>query len=100
MALSIVTKLITQNYGSSGIITLAAVVGIVDVDPFILSLVGDGNVSIGIISAAMIIAMMSNTIMKGVYFGYFVPTYRKDVVLKYGLLTLAHVPLIILNLLM
>jgi len=98
VALSVITKLITQNYGSSGIITLAAVVGIVDVDPFILSLISDGNVSIGIISAAMIIAMMSNTIMKGVYFGYFVPFYRKDVLLKFGILTLSHIPLIIYNL--
>lgn len=99
VALTIITRLITQNYGNAGVVTLAGIVGIVDVDPFILSLIGTTTIDTSIISAAMIIAMMSNTLMKGIYFGYFVSSHRKDVAVRYGILTLAHIPLIIISLL-
>ncbi|MEW6702368.1 MAG: MgtC/SapB family protein [Bacteroidota bacterium] len=91
--LTVVTKLINEYVGYKGLLSLAAIVGLSDIDPFILSLVHTHQGNFYIISSAIIIAMMSNTIMKGIYFGYFVPVLRIKTFQRFGILTLAHLPL-------
>lgn len=93
---SILTTLVMKFVGETGIILLAAVVGITDIDPFILSLIQGGGQGMPLVLVAIIIAMMSNTIVKGVYFAVLVPTYRKETLLRYGVWSLLHLPLILL----
>jgi uncharacterized membrane protein (DUF4010 family) len=94
VALSVITKLVKTYLGSQGLLSLSAIVGLSDIDPFILSLVHGAQVDNSLISSAIIIAMMSNTIMKGIYFSYFVPSLRLRTIERFGILTLAHIPLL------
>jgi uncharacterized membrane protein (DUF4010 family) len=96
VALSIITKLAKQYIGSQGLLSLSAIVGLSDIDPFILSLIQGAKVDIPLISSAIIIASMSNTIMKGIYFGYFVPSLRLKTAEQFGILAFAHIPLLFL----
>jgi len=95
VALSVITTVVKTTIGNAGLLGLAAIVGVTDIDPFLLSIIqnpGD-NVQIGAI--AILIAMASNTIVKGIYFYSYTTTNRKQVVLRYSLLTLCHIPLIL-----
>ncbi|MCX6175494.1 MAG: MgtC/SapB family protein [Ignavibacteriales bacterium] len=95
--LSIITKLVQQYIGANGLLSLAGIVGLSNIDPFILSLIQSSNINIALISSAIIIAMMSNTIIKGIYFGYFVPSYRLMTLKRFGILTLAHIPFLFIR---
>ena len=94
VALSVITKLVKTYIGSQGLLSLSAIVGLSDIDPFILSLANGAHADISLISSAILIAMMSNTIMKGIYFSYFVPSLRLRTIERFGILTLAHIPLL------
>lgn len=96
VALSVITKLVIQYVGAQGLITLSAIVGLSDIDPFILSLVNGPLSDVNLISSAIIISMMSNTIIKGIYFGYLAPSLRMRTAERFGILTLAHIPLLFL----
>ena len=96
VALSIITKLAKQYIGSQGLLSLSAIVGLSDVDPFILSLIQGTQIDIPLITSAIIIAAMSNTIIKGIYFGYFAPTLRLKTAERFGILAMAHIPLLFL----
>ena len=98
VALTIITGLVKEYFGQSGLFTLSTLVGVTDITPFILSLVNTAQNSIGVITSAIIISMMSNTIVKGVYFGYLVPSQRKFTLIRFGILAAAHTPLIIFSL--
>ena len=98
VALTIITGLVKESFGDSGLFTLSALVGVTDITPFILSLVNTAQTNINVITSAIIISMMSNTIVKGVYFGYLVPSQRKATLIRFGILAAAHIPLIILSL--
>ena len=65
----ILTKFILENYGSLGIGILSFIVGITDIDPYILSLFQDSShtISQNIIVMATIVATASNNLMKMVY---------------------------------
>jgi uncharacterized membrane protein (DUF4010 family) len=71
--LFIVTSLLstwaTKQFGVTGIYTLAAIVGISDIDPFVLNLAQGGlaGVPISAIVAAILIAASSNNILKAFY---------------------------------
>jgi uncharacterized membrane protein (DUF4010 family) len=71
--LFIVTSLIstwaTKQFGVAGIYTLAAIVGISDIDPFVLNLAQGGlsGVPISALVAAILIASSSNNILKAFY---------------------------------
>ncbi|MCX6170793.1 MAG: MgtC/SapB family protein [Ignavibacteriales bacterium] len=96
VALTIITKLAKQYIGSQGLLSLSAIVGLSDIDPFILSLIQGAQLDIPLITSAIIIASMSNTIIKGIYFGYFVPSLRLRTAERFGILALAHIPLLFL----
>lgn len=57
------------NFGSAGIYALAAIVGVADVDPFVLSLAqnGAGQVSISVGVGAVLLAASSNNLLKAAY---------------------------------
>ena len=95
--LSVVTGIVQRSVGDAGVLGLAGIVGVTDIDPFILSLVHGANALSGIIVPAIIIAMLSNTIAKGVYFTVLSPTTRKETAITYSIWALLHVPLILIR---
>lgn len=65
---AIVTDYVTKTYGNSGVTTLAFVVGITDIDPFLLNLLQHkGAITEITISLAIINATNSNNILKMIY---------------------------------
>lgn len=97
LLLSVISKLVVEYFGKQGLLTLATVVGLTDITPFILSIIQPINLDLNLVTSAIFLAMMSNTIMKGVYFGYLVPSLRKETALRFGVLAAAHIPFIILS---
>jgi uncharacterized membrane protein (DUF4010 family) len=93
--LSVITGLAKSAIGNSGLLGLSVLVGVSDIDPFILSLVQGSDGTMQIFISAIILAMMSNTIAKGIYFWTLSLATRKETVWKFSFLALAHLPLII-----
>lgn len=92
--LSIVTIWVNQFFGSAGLLGLSAIVGVTDIDPFIVSVINKQALVENIISSAIIISMMSNTIVKGIYFGFLVKELRRQVILYFALWAAIHAILI------
>jgi uncharacterized membrane protein (DUF4010 family) len=69
VVVSLITVLVKAKLGISGIYALAAVVGISDVDPFVLNLAQGGvpGVADTALAAAILIAASSNNILKSAY---------------------------------
>src|SRR5215472_15862018 len=69
VAVSVATVLVKSELGISGIYALAAIVGISDVDPFVLNLAQGGVAGVGnaALAAAILIAASSNNILKAAY---------------------------------
>ncbi|MBV8148002.1 MAG: DUF4010 domain-containing protein [Candidatus Eremiobacteraeota bacterium] len=67
--IALLTSFVQSHLGSAGILGLAAVVGVTDVDPFVLSLAQGGAASVGLTTAAfaIVIATSSNNVLKAVY---------------------------------
>ena len=80
---------------NSGLIALSAIVGISDITPFILSLVQGSDGTLHILTSAIILAMMSNTIAKAIYFWSLSSITRKETALRYSIYALLHIPFII-----
>jgi uncharacterized membrane protein (DUF4010 family) len=92
--LTIAIKLVQQLYGHAGVLVLAGLVGVTDIDPFILSIVTKVGSVQAVMMSAIIVSMMSNTVMKGLYFGFLARQQPGSVIWRYGLWTLLHLPLI------
>ena len=69
VVISIATAWATQRFGSVGIYALAGIVGVSDIDPFVLNLAqGDAShISITVGASAILIAASSNNVVKAVY---------------------------------
>ena len=69
MAMLVATQLAITYLGKAGIETLAAIMGVVDVDPFIMGLTQATGLlaSIKIAAAATLIAASTNNVAKGIY---------------------------------
>jgi uncharacterized membrane protein (DUF4010 family) len=69
VAVSLVSNWAKAEFGTSGIYTLAAIVGVTDIDPFVLNLAQGGTtgMSNGALAAAILIAASSNNILKAIY---------------------------------
>jgi uncharacterized membrane protein (DUF4010 family) len=93
--LSVITGFVKSTVGNSGLLGLASIIGVSDIDPFILSLVQGGDGTLHILTSAIILAMMSNTIAKAIYFGFLSPTTRKETAIKYSIFALLHIPFIV-----
>ena len=61
------------QFGAAGIYTLAAIVGVTDIDPFVLNLAqgGTSGMSESALAAAILIAASSNNILKALYAAVF-----------------------------
>ena len=69
VAVSVATVLVKSQLGISGIYALAAIVGVSDIDPFVLNLAQGGvaGVENATLAAAILIAASSNNILKAAY---------------------------------
>jgi uncharacterized membrane protein (DUF4010 family) len=69
VAVSVVSARAQSHFGISGIYTLAAFVGVTDIDPFVLNLAQGGvsGVANGALAAAILIAASSNNVLKAFY---------------------------------
>lgn len=91
------TRLVTAHLGLAGIYGLAAIAGVTDVDPFIMSMTqAAGTLTpLQVASASVLIAAASNNLVKGVYARFFADrkTGTESFWLLAGLGVLGIVPL-------
>ncbi|MBV1698248.1 MAG: DUF4010 domain-containing protein [Hyphomicrobiales bacterium] len=73
VAVSLVSNWAKAQFGASGIYTLAAIVGVTDIDPFVLNLAQGGTTGLSnnALAAAILIAASSNNILKALYAAFF-----------------------------
>jgi uncharacterized membrane protein (DUF4010 family) len=69
IATSLASSFATTEFGTSGIYALAAIIGVSDIDPFVLNLVQGGTTGVSntAIAAAILIAASSNNVLKAFY---------------------------------
>jgi len=69
IAISLVSNWAAAAFGTSGIYSLAAIVGFTDIDPFVLNLAQGGiaAASNSALAAAILIAASSNNVLKAIY---------------------------------
>jgi uncharacterized membrane protein (DUF4010 family) len=69
LAILVATHLAVTYLGRAGVYTLAAIMGVTDVDPFIMGMTqsAGGVTSFKVASAAILIAAASNNLVKGIY---------------------------------
>jgi len=69
VAISLLTTWVQGAAGQAGLFTLAAVVGVTDIDPFVLSIAQHHGTAIALVpaTAAILIAASSNNVLKAVY---------------------------------
>ncbi len=93
VVLMVVTKLVQAHFGASALLALAAVVGVADIDPFILSLVQSNPAPERLLVAAILVAMMMNTLAKGIYFSSLAASVRLAGLVRFALWAALHLPL-------
>ncbi len=65
---AVITELVTKRYGCGGINVLSFIVGVTDIDPFILNLFQSKlNIADGVIVMAVVNAATSNNLLKMIY---------------------------------
>jgi uncharacterized membrane protein (DUF4010 family) len=69
VAVSLASVWVQDRYGRAGVYTLAAVVGVTDIDPFVLSLAQGGlhGASTRMLVTALLVAASSNDLLKAAY---------------------------------
>ncbi len=69
VAISLLSSWVSARFGQAGIYSLAAVVGVTDIDPFVLNIAQGGAAGLptGTLMAAVLIAASSNNILKAAY---------------------------------
>jgi uncharacterized membrane protein (DUF4010 family) len=69
VAVSIASSWATQRFGSAGIYTLAAIVGVSDIDPFVLNLAQPDaqQITTDVAVGAVLVATSSNNLVKAAY---------------------------------
>jgi uncharacterized membrane protein (DUF4010 family) len=82
----VATHLVVTYLGKAGVYSLAALMGVTDVDPFIMGMTqaAGSNAPLGVAAAAILIAASSNNLVKGIY--SFSLSDRKTGVLSLSLL--------------
>jgi len=65
----VATHLVVTYLGKAGVFSLAALMGVTDVDPFIMGMTqaGGSSAPLGVAAAAILIAASSNNLVKGIY---------------------------------
>lgn len=69
LAVVVVTRLAVMHLGKGGVYTVAGIMGITDVDPFILGMTQSAHQAMPVMLAAasILVAVASNNVIKGVY---------------------------------
>ncbi len=69
VVVSLLTQWIRAAFGETGVLVLAAVVGITDIDPFVINIAqgGAAGLSLAALSAAVLIAASANNLAKAAY---------------------------------
>jgi uncharacterized membrane protein (DUF4010 family) len=69
VVISVLTEGIRTMFGQTGILVLAVLVGVTDIDPFVINIAQGGvtGLSVTALSAAILIAASSNNIAKAIY---------------------------------
>ncbi len=67
--LAVASAWVSREFGARGIYSLAAITGLTDIDPFVLSLAQGGvaGMSAGAVAAAILVAASSNNVLKACY---------------------------------
>jgi uncharacterized membrane protein (DUF4010 family) len=94
--LSVVTILVKQFWGEGGLIGLSVIVGVTDIDPFILSIIGKQSLLQNVVITSIVISMMSNTLVKGIYFGFLSKVLRSKVILYFSLWAAIHLIIVLI----
>ncbi len=90
VALSVVTVFASKYYGDTGLMALSGLVGVTDIDPFILSLVSRTGEIQSLAVTAVLVSMASNTLIKGLYFGFQARPMRVAALWRFGLWAALH----------
>ncbi len=100
VALLVVTKLVLGAFGTPGVLALAGLMGVTDVDPFIMGLTQTAGVStaLAVAAAAVVVATASNNLVKGIYAFAFAdrPTGLRGLVALAGLALVGLLPLLVI----
>ncbi|TDD94179.1 MgtC/SapB family protein [Flavobacterium cellulosilyticum] len=85
---ALITTYVNQTFGSSGINVLSFVVGVTDIDPFIINLLQSKlNISDSFLVMAIVNATTSNNFLKMIYgISLCDKSIRKDIILGFGIL--------------
>ena len=69
VTMMVATHLVVTYLGKAGVYSLAALMGVSDVDPFIMGMTqaAGGNAPLAVAAAAILIAAASNNLVKGMY---------------------------------
>src|SRR6266404_4881582 len=98
LAMLVATQLAILYLGDAGVYSLAAIMGLADVDPFIMGMTQAAGISapINLAASAILIAAASNNAVKGAYAWYFAggQTGRQSMVLLAALAALGLLPLL------
>jgi uncharacterized membrane protein (DUF4010 family) len=91
----ILTALARQYLGARGVFALAAILGVTDVDPFILGITQAGELPLSTAAAAIVVAITSNNLIKAAYAFFFADraTGWRSVVLLVALALFGLLPL-------
>ncbi len=99
LAMLVVTRLAVLYLGKAGVYGLAAVMGVADVDPFIIGMTQEagGLTPLDVAAAAIVIAAASNNIVKGIYAFWFSSKASRGMSLAFlvGLAALGMTPLLL-----
>jgi uncharacterized membrane protein (DUF4010 family) len=90
---AIVTGYVVGHFGEHGTKILAFVVGVTDIDPFIINLFqGQWNIDATVISMAVLNAITSNNVLKMCYALFLSDkSLRRDIIISFGVIILAGV---------
>ncbi len=89
----LVTTFVIKNYGGHGVNLLSFVVGVTDIDPFIINLFqGKWNIATSVITVATLNAITSNNALKMIYsISLGNKTLRKDILICFGIVIIAGI---------
>lgn len=96
LVLLVVTQFVLLHFGRGGVYTLAAIMGVTDVDPFILGLAHGTATPLPLAAAGILIAAASNNFVKGIYAHVFADrqTGRQSAGLLWSLAVCGILPLL------
>lgn len=88
----IATELVSKEFGERSLYGLAALVGFTDITPFVMTIALKPAGMEHSLVALVIVALMVNTVMKGIYFMTIGGKLRVQTCVRYGLWAALHVP--------